>query len=296
MKPCIHIISSRTKCLYRCLESLYDCYNRKHNHKVYVHYFDDIYDDVDYREKIFKNISLNIEFISIPYKTPSHIPEGEMFYNQKIGYAQRSFPKSRKGYLHMCHFMSNFYGYENTKFHLHDMAMSLDDESTFEKEMDYDPFEVMANRPEKIGALICGQRLKNGAPHQGHRDTRVGLWDFTKKFLEENNFNPSNPILKEALEVENGEEKMHYFPWADSYVVKLDVFNTDLWKLWAGAVNQHGGIYKYRWGDNEINSLFGLMLQKNGIYNLKTVEDGYHNQGGSRHIQDVAPSIKNVDL
>ena len=133
MNSCIHIISSRTKCLYRCLESLYDCYNSKYNHKVYIHYFDDIYDDETYRNSIAQKISPDIEFISIPYKTPAHIPESQIFYNQDIIYAKRSFPKSRKGYLHMCHFMSNFYRYENTKFHFHDMAMSLDDESTFEK-------------------------------------------------------------------------------------------------------------------------------------------------------------------
>ena len=89
---------------------------------------------------------------------------------------------------------------------------------------------------------------------------------------------------------------MHYFPWADSYIIKLDIFYSTLWKAWSEEFNKMGGIYKYRWGDNEINSLFGLMLQENGIFNLKTVENGYHNQGGSRHIQDTAPSISNVNL
>jgi len=297
MKPCIHIISSRVQCIFPCLESFYDCFNRKNDYKVYIHYFDDIYSDINFQQKFHKHLSKNIEFISIPYKTPKHIKEEDLFYNRNdISYVRSSFSKSRKGYLHMCHFMSNFYGYENTKFDQHNMALSLDDESTFERELDYDPFEIMSSRSEDIGALICGQRLKNGRPHQGHRDTRIGLWEFLKGFVLKNNLRIENKILKNALLSDNGEEEMHMFPWADSYVIKLDIFKSELWKAWSQAFNKHGGIYKYRWGDNEILSLFGLMTQKHGIFNLKTVEEGYHNQGGLRHLQGYAPNIKNVNL
>jgi len=272
-------------------------YNKFHNYPIFIHYFDDIYDSQGYRDTVNELGGGNVEFINIPYSTPNHINEADLYYNRKdIKYVRDGFSINRKGYLHMCHFMSNFYGYPETKFEEFDMAMSVDDESTFTKEMDYDPFEIMKNREEHIGALICGQRLKNGSPHQGHRDTRVGLWEFTKNFLIENNIKPKNEILKEALNSKNGEEKMHYFPWADSYIIKLEIFESEIWKKWSKAFNDYGGIYKYRWGDNEINSLFALMIEENGIYNLKTVEDGYHNQGGSRHIQDVAPSIKNTEI
>jgi hypothetical protein len=177
------------------------------------------------------------------------------------------------------------------------MAMSLDDESTFTKELDCDPFQEMEDRPEGFGALISAPRLgRNGAPHQGHLDTRIKLWDFLVDFIKTNNIKVHNNILNEALQAENGEEKMHLFPWAGSYVIKLKIFETPLWKLWSNAVNKNGGIYKYRWGDNEINTLFGLMLEPNGIYNLKIIEKGFHNVGGSRHIQDIAPGVKNFNL
>ena len=39
------------------------------------------------------------------------------------------------------------------------------------------------------------------------------------------------------------------------------MFKTDIWKLWIKEVNESGGIYKYRWGDNEIISLFAHFIQ-----------------------------------
>lgn len=294
-KRCIHVISSRRKCLPHCMRTLYDHYNKNHNYKVFVHYFDDIYNDQGFRDELNDNCGGLIEFISIPYKTPSHIHERDLYYNRpNIKYVANSFSINRKGYLHMCHFMSNFYGYSGTKFNEYDMAMSLDDESTFTKDMDHDPFDIVQNNRIDIGALIFRRRLKNGRPHQGHLDTRIKLWEFTKNFVEYNNVEVASPALRTALK-HDSEKLLHYLPWADSYVVNLKVFKTDLWKKWARAFNDYGGIYKYRWGDNELNTLFALMIQEDGVLDTDTVRKGFHNQGGSRHLQDLAPNIKNLD-
>jgi len=59
---CIAIISSRTRCLRACLESLYQGYNSQHDYPVYVLYFDDIYDSQEYRDEVHENISPNIHF------------------------------------------------------------------------------------------------------------------------------------------------------------------------------------------------------------------------------------------
>jgi len=294
LNACISIISSRTKCLKRCLKSLYDFYNYRYNYPVHIYYFDDIYDSKEYQDDIHKNINNNIHFINVPYHTPKHIKEEELYYNRKnIQYVRKKFSIERKGYLHMCHFMTNFYGYPNTKYEQYDFMMSHDDESGYIKELPYDPFEVMNSRKEDMGALIIGKRLKNGKPHQGHLDTRIGLWDFTKNFLISNNIKPKSELLQNLLNDNNAEWNFHFLPWADSYVIKSKMFKTDLWKKWIFAVNENGGIYKYRWGDNEIMSLFYLIYDNNLIYNLKTVEEGYHNQGLFRKIQNTAPNIKN---
>lgn len=294
---CIVILSSRHKCLEYCLRTLYKHYNNKYDYPVYVHYFDDIYDDEGYRKKIHDNISSNIHFISVPYKTPSHIEERELFYNRKdLHYARKKFSIKRKGYLHMCNFTSNMYGYENTHIHEYDYVMTYDDESGYVKDLPYDPVDIMANREEDMGALISGQRLKNGAPHQGHLDTRFGLWVFTKKFLKDNNIEPKFPALKKLMKDPDAEYNFHFLPWSDSYVIKTKMFETEIYKKWTDAVNENGGIYKGRWGDNEIVSLFYMIYDKNGVYNLKTVEDGYHNQGLFRKLQSKAPSVKNTRI
>jgi hypothetical protein len=262
-----------------------------------VYYFDDIYDDPQLRESIKNFTKSDVRFFSIPYKSPSHVPESEMFYNRKnLWYINNSgFSKSRKGYLHMCHFMSNFYGYPNTEFEKYDYAMSIDDESQFLKEPPYDFFEVISNRTEMMGALKTTDRKKK-PPHQGNFDTTINLWNTVKKFIKDNNIKPASNFIKNLLEDPNAEKNFHMFPICDSYVIKLEMFKTKEWSVWADAVNSSGGIYKYRWGDNDIVSLFHLIFFDHDIYDFKTVDDGYHNQGGFRNIQNYAPGVRDNTL
>jgi len=293
---CISVISSRSKCLPLCLKSLWDNWNYKYNYPVYVYYFDDIYDDENYRQQIRNFSKGDIRFISVPYETPKHIPESELFYNQKhLWYVNTGrFGKHRKGYLHMCHFMSNFYGYPNTEFEKYDYAMSIDDESQFLKEPPHDFFEEIDNRPEMMGALKVVDQTKK-IPHQGNFDTRVDLWDTVKKFIKDNNIIPASKFIKNLLEDSEADKNFHFYPVCDSYVIKLDMFKMKEWKMWIDTINSSGGIYKYRWGDNDIVSLFHLIFFEHDIYDFKTVDEGYHNQGGFRNIQSIAPNIKDFD-
>lgn len=292
MKRSINIISSRYMCLSHCLKSLWDNFNNEKGYDVNVYYFDDIYDNKEF-VRFNNSYGQKVNFINIDYKTPEFLKEEELFYNRKdINYA-RNFGIRRKGYLHMCHFTSNMYGYPNTDLDKYEMIMTHDDESGYDKKMIEDPFEVMENTKEFIGAFKTGKRLKNGNPHQGHLDTRIGLWEFTKNFLKVNNVVPKNKELKSLLTDENAEWNFHFLDWCDTYVIKTEVFETEIWKKWIKAVNENGGIYKYRWGDNEIISIFANIIQEK-IVDLNYVETGYHNQGKFRSIQDIAPGVKDV--
>lgn len=295
LNACIVIISSRQKCIKDCLLSLWEKYNHKYDYPVYVHYFDDIYDDQNFRDDIDSSCEQKVIFQSVPYKTPSFIDESEMFYNRKdLWYVNKSFPISRKGYLHMCNFTSNMYRYENTMIHNHDYVMTLDDESMFVKEMPYDPFQVMSERKESIGALkVTNQKLKK--PHQGNFDTRVNLWKFIRGYIKHYDFIPKSKFIRDLLDDPDSETNFHFYTLFDSYVIKNSVFETREWKQWIGAVNKFGGIYKYRWGDNDIYALFYLLHMGDQVYDLKTVDDGYHSQGALRHRQDYAPGVKDND-
>ena len=117
LKGCISVISSRQECITPCLKSLWENYNHKYDYPVYVNYFDDIYDSEQFKSRVASSCPQNVVFSQIPYKTPEFLKESELFYNRRnLWYVRNSFSINRKGYLHMCHFMCNMYGYEGTNF------------------------------------------------------------------------------------------------------------------------------------------------------------------------------------
>lgn len=292
---CISYISSRARCMGYSLKSLEDNFNHKYNYPVYVHYFDDIYSNPELVKNTKEEISSSVEFIPIEYKTPDHIKREELFFNRNdLWYVRNSFSSSRMGYLHMCNFVSNMFTYPNTKLDTHDYIITHDDEAGYNSELPYNPFEVMSEREEYLGSFKSGQRLKDGKPHQGHLDCRIGLWNLTFNFIKKHNIKPKNKKLLDLISDPNAEYNFHFLDWCDTYVMKTEMFKTDLWKLWIGEINKSGGIYKYRWGDNEVISLFAHFIQEE-IYDFKTVADGYHNLGKYRNLQDIAPSVKDVN-
>jgi hypothetical protein len=276
---CIVLLSSRQGSINKCLWSIHDHFNHW-DYPIYVHYFDDIYDG--------KEISLpNVEFIQVPYRTP--IKEEELFYNRNNNYAKR-FGIGRKGYLHMCNFICNMYRYPNTKIHNHDYVIVFDDDSGFVKDVDFDPINKLKG---DMGAMITGFRLKDGKPPPNHIDTREGLWGFVKDYIYKNEKYPECDLLRDVLKGPNAEYIFHYLPWSDGYVIKTVMYETVAWKKWIHAVNRNGGIYKHRWGDNELMSLFYMIYYPEPIQNLGIVERGYLDQGLFR--RGVAPGVKNND-
>ena len=292
INACIVFISSRKKCIKHSLLSLWENYNNKYDYPVYVHYFDDIYDDKNFRDEINNSCEQRVIFKSVPYNTPDFIKEEELYYNRsELWYVRNSFSINRKGYLHMCHFTSNMYGYENTNLQEYDYVMTIDDESSFVQQMPYDPFERLKNRPELFGAMKVYDKKK---PHQGTFDTRVNFWKFIKGYIKHYGIIPASKFFRDLLVDKNSDYNFNFYPIADSYIIKTEFFRTNEWKQWITAVNKYGGIYKYRWGDNDIYSLFYLIHLGSEIYDLKTVEDGHHSQNALRHIQDYAPSVKDI--
>tara|TARA_R110002060_G_scaffold6048_3_gene9209 strand:- start:123 stop:1037 length:915 start_codon:yes stop_codon:yes gene_type:complete len=291
-KACIVYISSRTECLKHSLQSVWENYNYKHNYPVYVHYFDDIYDNAEIQNRLCKKNEQDITFVSVPYETPPHLKEEDLFYNRTcLWYVRTSFSIRRKGYLHMCHFTSNMYGYENTELEKYEYIMTHDDEAGFNKEIPYDPVQIMDERPELMGALS----LRGNTPHQGHYDTSVNLWNFMKGYIKHFNVIPRNEEIRNLLEDPEGGKKYLALRWPDTYVIKTEMFETESWKNWINAINVYGGNYKYRWGDCLIFGLY-YYLHHGTPYDFSTegnpVSTGYYNQGKFRMLQDIAPNVK----
>jgi|TARA_R100001443_G_scaffold112433_2_gene125983 hypothetical protein len=293
---CVNMLSSRTKCLPLSLRSFWEMYNQKHNYPVYVHYFDDIYDDENLRREIREYSKCDITFISIPYETPKWIPDNQLFYNKRhLWYVNTGrFGRHRKGYLHMCNFYNNIYKYPNTELHKYDYILQFDDESQWLKDVPYDFFQILDERQELAGAMKV-THAKNKRPHQGNFDCRDGMWAHVKNYISKNNITPGSQFMRDLLEDPNSEVNFHEKSAGDSYVFNTKLFETPEWKQWNTALNESGGCYTARWGDDEMNYLFFLIHHEYPVYDFKTVEDGYHNQGGYRSIQDLAPSIKDFN-
>jgi hypothetical protein len=172
------------------------------------------------------------------------------------------------------------YKYPNTKVHNHDYVIVFDDESGFVKEC---PNLISTLNNWDMGAMVTGQRLKEGKVPQNHIDTRVGLWDFIMGVYQ-----GSLPWFLLAT----GSDGYHKLPWSDGYIIQTRIYETDVWKTWLKAVNESGGIYKHRWGDNEIMSLFFMFYAGIPMCDLGLVRYGYLKQDLFRHIQNIAPGVK----
>ena len=294
-KACIVYISSRNQCLKHSMKSIWDNYNCKYNYPVHVHYFDDIYDSEDLRKEMTKHTSQQTYWKSVPYETPPHIEEKELYYNRRdLWYVRSSFPITRKGYLHMCHFTSNMYNYPNTDLHNYDYLMTHDDEAGYVTKATFDPVEIMDSREELMGALsykVCG--LKNGVPHQGYLDGSLNLWSFVKGYLRSYKLTPKLPQMVETLN--NPSMDWRLLPQPDTYVIKTKMFETESWRNWIQAVNKFGGNYKYRWGDCLVLGMY-YHIHHGKVYDFSAegnpVEMGIYKQNAYRHIQDYAPGVK----
>ena len=196
----------------------------------------------------------------------------------------------------MCNFIINMYKYENTLIHNYDYLRVYDDEAGYLKKIPFDPAKYLHENSIEFAAQFYEKRLKGGKPHAGHIATKYKLLDFLIYFIEKYNIKPKSKELVDCLNHSDPENQFHYLKWADTYVIKTKVFESETWKTWTEEVNKNGGVYKYRWGDNEIYTLYGLMQYEYGVHDLGFVRNNIHHQSKFRRIQDIAPSIKNINL
>ncbi len=294
IRACIFLLSSRTQCLKACLEScikyLGDIY------PIYVYHFDNIYTH-EFIKDIHDTISKKIYFIQVPYKIPNHIHASELFYNRSYLHYVSSgqFTKRRLGYLHMCYFSSNFWNYQNTKFGEYDYVMQIDDDAGFEAPVDLvNIFRRLKQNNLEFGSINVTQPRKYGT-HQGCIDTRQNLCQFVKDYCRTNNIIPKQEWLRKMVEYDFGDNYFHNnLINCDSNVYKLSLFERPEVKHFVEKVNEYGGQYKYRWGDNEITTLIHELFIEADVLDFKLVQKRAYNPGLFGCIQRKAPSVLNT--
>ena len=194
MNAAIYLLSSRRDFLFTCLKSFHDNWNNQFQYPVFVHYFDDIYDDELFRDE-FKQISHKISFHKIEYRIPDHIKEKDLFYNRSyLEYVSSGrFTKERLGYLHMQEFCTSLHKFGNIngpikELERFDYLCRIDDDLYFKKRLKYDIFETAKDVPITSGSKwnVKKREIKKNKNH-GNIETRENLFNFVKDYIKKIN-------------------------------------------------------------------------------------------------------------
>ena len=262
----IWYIASRP-CLKENLELLYKNFNNKYGYPVLVFTFGKQYSK-GYIKNIYKTIDSTIKFVEIEWpKIPPHIKEEELFYHRKeIPYVKKKFPKSRIGFLHTNQFVAGKV-MEHPEMKKYDIALKMDDDTFLIKEIDFDLLKFVRDNNYRF----CPFAAKK-YDYESIRQCEIGLRELLKKYIKENNIKPKSNSLDEDG---NWDSIGPY----DPTVWDLSIFRNQNWKKWWNCVNQSGGIYKYRWGDQEIHILYLRMYYSDSAwYNFD-----FYNKGKCKH-------------
>ena len=198
----------------------------------------------------------------------------------------------------MCNFWSNYYDYPKTEYKKYDIAFNFDDDSLWIEDFDISNIEKLIHSDSHI---LCFNSYKYEINHRS-RDVRTGLCNLVQHYCKKYNIVPGKKWIKDLLLIEDKNKAEDFFQvnlvCYDTTITKLEIFKTQNHKNWMKEVNESNGIYKYRWGDNEILSLYydihyeTKILQVNHIKMGAGTKIGFIDPGGLRHITSYAPGVK----
>jgi len=255
-------------CLKLSLELLYKNFNNKYRYPVLVTTFGKQYSKRFIRN-VHKKIDPRIKFIELSKpKIPAHIKEEELFYHKKeIDYVKRRFPKSRVGFLHANQFATGEIQ-KHPEIGQYDYLLKMDDDTFIVDKIDFDIFKFMKDNNYKLGPFNTKRY-----DYKTSLECEIGLRDLVKKYIKDNNI---KPISESALDKEGNWDSFGIF---DPTIWDLNIFRNENWEKWWNYVNQSGGIYKNRWGDQEIHILYTRMYYPESAWH----DFDFYNQGKCQH-------------
>jgi len=291
----IVLLSSRSKTILNCLKyyKLNHPVNEEKDYPLFIYHFDEYCETTKKDVKNFYKGEVN--FIQVNYEIPWHISEEELYCNRRdVQYVKQNFPPERIGYIHMCNFcFSEIFNREEIKNFKY--VIKFDDDSYFSKPFDFNIVERF--KEEKIKNDIfgmCGFKWgKNFS--QNHIDTRIMLFEFVKYYVSSRDIKIKHEALRNCIET-NNLANFHQLGWrSDLTIYEVQSFSDQRWKDWIKAVNDYGGVYKYRWGDCELLELYAMFYFKEGILDLELLKSGVYG-GVNGHIPGYsqAPGVKNL--
>lgn len=266
---CVYILSGRPNMILECVERFYDFYNKKYDFPLYIYYFDDIYNKKNQliANKLIKKYK--IKFKKIENLIPKHINYDDLYFNKNYPYVKRSFGSERINFLHMNHFLTN--QDNRPELNKYRFQHRIDDDVFVNKNIDENLFEIMYSQNFQLASSKLWNHYTANT-----RDTRREFFNFYKNFLKESKTIPCNNKLNESIK-NNNEKLFHELYWSAGHFNLYDqkyLKNHKQWKSFINAINSHGGIYKYRWGDLEIIGLFLYTYFKNPKLDLGLARKG----------------------
>ena len=278
---CIFLISARKNLLKTCLSFLDKNYNNQFNYPILIFYHGTKYDDINFRKSIESiNPNTKYSFHKIKSEIPEHLKEEDMFWNlPNNGYAKK-FGKERLGYLHAIYFFNNFMNFEELKNF--DYMMRIDDDSWFKNKMNFDMFEELDKQNK-----LCGTAYSWNHVNKSILETRQHLFDWIKNYVEKYNVIIKNKNLEKYLnqgqkdKIDNIKCNKNFHSMkilsGNCNIYNRQMFETEEWTNFLEEYNKLGGGYRYRWGDNDLISMFyylhlgdnfmDLKLKKKNLYN-----------------------------
>lgn len=297
LNAAIIILVSRKKVFYKTLQLFFTNWNNKFRYPIHIHTFENIFNEAEIEnlQKKYKTIF----FHHIKSAIPGNIKFEDLFFNRFYNnFAFKSFNPFRLNYLHMCNFTSNIssfgkIGCLDNKLKKYDYLMRIDDDSWFKKKIKKDLFISLKKFPMASGRLTI---TKSSKIHL----TREKLFQFIKRYVKKNKILVKNKQLKKILS-QNNERMMNnlQFSLGNFDLYNMKEFKSNRFKKYINAVNDYGGIYKYRWADYDLLNIYLYMFYSKPLFDFKFNEEIYSSRHPDsykiRNYQSLL-KLKNKDL
>ncbi len=239
----------------KCSLSLLDVnFNDKFKYPVII-FHEDINENL--MKKIREATRSKVQFEKVIFEIPDFLNKEEIPELVYVGGDCFSM-----GYRHMCRFFSGII-FHHPALKDYDYYWRLDTDSFLLDKIYYDVFQFMQERNLEYGYI----NIFKDEP------TSKGLWDTTKKYIEDNNIKPE--FLHKFTS--NGAWDRSYY-YTNFEISKLDFWRSDEFMNYFEYLDRSGGIYKYRWGDHVIHLLaISMFVPENKVHRFSDI--AYQHQG-----------------
>ena len=250
----IFCISARENLLPTCLVQLRVNYNCNATYPVHIFYHGDRYDARSTQVQLMATNPVGeMHFHKLVAQIPAHLKEADLFYNLKNNTYARNFGKARIGYLHASDFWINFS--QHPSLQSYQYLMRIDDDSWFKQPIQ-DLFGVLHRSNALFGTAYTWNHF-----HTGHQQTREGLYEWIRMYVNKHKIHVKNEQLRKSLHEGVENSTFHTLPWScgNCNVYNMAMFQTPEWRLYIDEFNKFAGHYRYRWTDIEVIGLFAYM-------------------------------------